>query len=254
MMLLTKKNTRFLVIIALLAALGNYFLGNPLSKYHAGNVAEQYLHETYQDKDFYIEGITFDSKTRNYIAQIVSPSSIDSHFSVGVSTRGNVLYDLYSNDVLSKYNTISRIQDEYSDLAVPALKPLNLKYNIPVITATISFSCSNEKTEYNTAVNAIPLNEIQVDGFYNIRGLAKQAGLLDIEVAESNVSTEQVAEILIAIKSTMDQAKIPFHAINLYLTNTTPTPANSSAILFEAILYEEINETRLVERIHDFQK
>lgn len=249
-----KRSIHFFVLLALSAALANYFLGNPLSKYHACNVAEQYLHETYQDKDFHIEGITFDSKTRNYIVQIVSPSSIDSHFSVGISPGGNVLYDLYSNDVLGKYNTISRIQDEYRDLAVPVLKSLNLTYNIPVITATIPFSFPDEKTEYDTSVNAIPVNKIQVDELYDIRDLGKQAGLLDIEVAENNVSAEEVAEILATIKSTMDLAQIPFHAINLYLTNTDTTPANSSDTLLETILYEEITETGLVERMADYQK
>lgn len=246
-MLLAKKITLILVLIALLIALLNFFIGNPLSKYHVRNVAEEYLHETYQDKDFHIEGITFDSKTRNYIVQIVSPSGIDSHFSVGISPEGNVLYDLYSNDVLGKYNTISRIQDEYRDLAVPVLKSLNLTFNIPVITATIPFSFPDEKTEYDTSVNAIPVNKIQVDGLYNIRNLGKQAGLLDIEVAESNVSAEEVAEILTAIKSTMDQAQIPFHAINIYLPSTDTTPANSSDTLLKTILYEEITETGSVE-------
>ena len=247
MMLLAKKITLILVLIALLIALLNFFIGNPLSKYHVRNVAEEYLHDTYQDKDFHIEGITFDSKTRNYIVQIVSPSGIDSHFSVGISPGGNVLYDLYSNDVLGKYNTISRIQDEYRDLAVPVLKSLNLTFNIPVITATIPFSFPDEKTEYDTSVNAIPVNKIQVDGLYNIRDLGKQAGLLDIEVAESNVSAEEVAEILTAIKSTMDQAQIPFHAINIYLPSTDTTPANSSDTLLKTILYEEITETGSVE-------
>lgn len=251
-MLLAKKITLILVLIALLIALLNFFIGNPLSKYHVRNVAEEYLHETYQDKDFHIEGITFDSKTRNYIVQIISPSSIDSHFSVGISPRGNVLYDLYSNNVLSKYNTISRIQDEYRDLAVPVLKSLNLKYTIPVITATIPFSFADEKTEYDTSVNAIPINEIQVDGLYNIRDLGNQAGLLDVIITESNVSPEQIAEILTAIKSTMDQAQIPFHAVNLYLTNSTAS-TDTSTIIFEAIPYEEITETGLVERIPDYQ-
>lgn len=246
-MLLAKRSMHFLILFTLLAALANFFWGNPLSKHHAGNVAEQYLHETYQENDFYIEGISFDSKTRNYIVQIVSPSSIDSHFSVGISPGGNVLYDLYANDVLGKYNTISRIQDEYRDLAVPVLKSLNLKYNIPVISATISFSFPEENTVYSTSVNAIPINEIQVDGLYNIRDLGKQAGLLDIEVAESNVSPELIAEILTTIKSTMDHAQIPFHAINLYLTSTNTTPANSSDTLLETILYEEIAETGSVE-------
>ena len=65
-----------IALIVGVCVFANGLVGNPISKAVATNTAEKHLEETYSDKDFEIERVTFSFKDGYYHAFIYSPSSL----------------------------------------------------------------------------------------------------------------------------------------------------------------------------------
>src|SRR5699024_3807083 len=95
--------------------ISNSFVGNPISKMIAKTAAENYITEQYADQDFVINDVFYNFKDGYYHADVTSPSSIDTHFSIYIS-GSKVSDDSYENDVLSGRNTYERIDREYRDM------------------------------------------------------------------------------------------------------------------------------------------
>ena len=112
--------TKFLKFIGVLVATGFVvllcmFFGNPVSKLLVTQNAKEYLEENYQGTDFEIETVNYDFKTSNYYVNIVSPSSLDSSFTLYAGLNGKIGYDTYENAVVEKWNTATRINNQYWD-------------------------------------------------------------------------------------------------------------------------------------------
>lgn len=250
---MNKMGTRIIAIIAMIlmaAACGTAILGNPVAKMLAQRGAERYLEAAYPGEDFYIDRLQYNSKTGRYEAKIQSRSSVDSHFDVGISKTGKVEFDTYESNVLSKWNTVNRICNEYSELAVPVLKTLNLKYTLEYTLATIEISPLEKNG--NVPGFALRAEEIQIDGFYDIRELGKQAGVLTVGARDEHVSAEKAAEILLEMKKTMDNAGIPFYGICFSLSSPKADDGievQRKEINVELIRYEEICEDGFTDRL-----
>lgn len=249
-------NKRILVVlmcaavILLVVLLGISVFGNPVAKMLAQRGAERYLEAAYPGEDFYIDRLQYNSKTGRYEAKIQSRSSVDSHFDVGIGKTGKVEFDTYESNVLSKWNTVNRICNEYSELAVPVLKTLNLKYTLEYTLATIEISPLEKNG--NVPGFALRAEEIQIDGFYDIRELGKQAGVLTVGARDEHVSAEKAAEILLEMKKTMDNAGIPFYGICFSLSSPKADDGSEvqrKEINVELIRYEEICEDGFTDRL-----
>lgn len=91
----------------------NAFVGNPVSKILANRNAEKYIEETYQDMELEINKATYNFKDCKYNVHVKSSTSIDTHFSLGISSTGNIIWDSYENYVLNKFNTWQRLDSQY---------------------------------------------------------------------------------------------------------------------------------------------
>ena len=79
-----------IILIAGVSVFANSLVGNPISKAIAKNTAEKHLEETYADKDFEIERVSFSFKDGYYHAFVCSPSSIDSDFTILIDMWGKM--------------------------------------------------------------------------------------------------------------------------------------------------------------------
>src|SRR5690625_4364431 len=104
----------FLIIVVGLLIV-NAFNGNPVSKMMAKKQAKNHIAEHYGDRDFIIDDVFYNFKDGYYNANVISPSSIDSHFTIYV-TSNKVNDDSYEDEVLSGWNTYERIDREYREL------------------------------------------------------------------------------------------------------------------------------------------
>lgn len=134
------------------------------------------------------------------------------------------------------------------------LENLSLNMYIHCIFNSLSFSVPNEASPSIAEENTIPIDKIQIDGLYNINDFAQKAGFLDLEITDKIFSYDQVVDILIAIKETMDQSSVSFHSINLYLSNANAISTETSLVLFEAIQYEDIDDVNLIKNIYRYQQ
>ena len=69
-----------LALIAGVCSFANGLVGNPFSKMLARRTAESYLENNLTDTDYTVETVAYNFKDGGYYARIVSPSSIDGHF------------------------------------------------------------------------------------------------------------------------------------------------------------------------------
>ena len=94
----------------------NAFVGNPISASFADKAIKQYAEKNYSFLDFEIEKVSYNFKDGTYIAMAKSKKSIDTKFAI-YYRGGEVLRDNYDSNVLSMFNTLQRLSDEYSSVA-----------------------------------------------------------------------------------------------------------------------------------------
>ena len=238
-------------LVAVIAFFANAFLGNPISKKLASDTAEKHLAEKYADTDFEIERVFYDFKDSCYHVFIRSPSSIDSHFSLSIDMLGRLGTDYYENDVLSKWNTSSRINNEYSEKVDAVLNSPAFPYNENIGFGDIEFVPPEFVGDPNVPYYAINMNELTVDAVYDINEFGASAGKLTIYIDNETVSYERLAEIALDIKRIFDEADIKFYALDLvleYPKNEDGT-ASKEGVRIMDFLYTDIYEDGLLERI-----
>ncbi len=110
-----------LLLLAVLLLVANAFVGNPLTARAARNRGREYLEERYGDLDLEIKGVTYNPKDSSYIISVLSGTSRDTHFSL-CYREGKIYADDYEIAVLSGWNTMERLCDEYRERLTALLK------------------------------------------------------------------------------------------------------------------------------------
>jgi len=230
---MTRTTRRILKILALLAAVGlivlvagvaNEMVGNPISKHLAVNTAERYLAETHPGTDYTIDRVVYSFKDTGYHCFVVSPSSADTRFTVVVDQWGRLYYETYDT-VASKWNTARRLEEEYRALTDTVFDSSIFPYASDIAFGTLSI-VSREAID-NPRVTDIPdyalvQDELELDQVYDIRALGAAAGRLVVYVDETDITAVRAAEIMLDIKAKMDEAGIPFRAMDFHLQPPLP--------------------------------
>lgn len=92
------------------------FVGNPISAHFAKKAINQYVEDNYAFLDLDVGKVEYNFKFGSYSALAQSRTSIDTKFYI-YYRNGEILYDEYESQVLGRYNTISRLEEEYSTIA-----------------------------------------------------------------------------------------------------------------------------------------
>lgn len=243
------KLAAFAAALALLAGVllfSNALVGNPVSKFLATRAAREYLDTQYPDSDFEIDAANFNFKSGDYVVAVVSPTSIDSHFTLGLSMAGRVLWDGY-HSVESGWNTWERLNAEYRALVDAVLDDPDFGYNV-----FIGFGDLWMEQEYGEPWPPYILySELELDGDYDIRQLGKACGRLTLYVRQDEVSAEEAARILLHTRRALDEANVPFCCIDFVLehplTEDGHLPEGDVQLRYFAC--EDIREEGLVDRV-----
>ena len=94
-------------------------------------------------------------------------------------------------------------------------------------------------------------NELDLDGVYDLAELGSKAGILSINIqakSADEVTIENLAEILLSIRETLDQANLPFYTIACRFYYSDQNDIRVSGLLYEDI-YEEDFETRIYDAL-----
>ena len=192
-------------VIGIILITANHYFGNPISHLLVTHAAENYIAETYSDKDYYVDDIKFVSGVRYpYYAVIKSESSKDTRFFIYLSSNGEVSSDNYQYTVEEKYVVYERINKEYFNLVQEAMQ----KEDFPVEPAVVQgeeliFGRLATKgmlsNEYGLD-HGIEMEKLELDKVYDIYELGKYAGDIVVTVYSEEVTAEKTAEYLLAIK------------------------------------------------------
>lgn len=238
-----------------LAAFANSLVGNPLSKYLAKRGAEKYLAEQYPGTDFYVEQLGFNFKFSDYYAHIRSKESIDSQFTLHIDYFGKVYHDTYDS-VTSGYVTKQRLDTEYRKLT-------DRVFNDPALPFELSISYGElmiyegfligDPDHYDIPDYAMPLEELKVDGEYDIREVGSRCGHLVVYAGCEEVTFEKAAEIMLLLKARFDLENIPFRGIDFVLhpPKSDDGPWMEGEIRVEDFRYEDITPEGLADRIRE---
>lgn len=250
------------VCIALISV-GLYFLcavyGNPVSSALAQSTAKKHLQETYSGTDFEIERIGYDLKTGGYYAKVMSPSSQDSYFTIYTDGLGRFKYDTFHR-IADGTNTFTRLNDEYWSLVKSALPPdhLNTDMHFGELRTTGLFEIFDYVNEdgqriYYTLTKdyGLDVTDLVLDGEYDIHQLGRDHGSIHVNIYDRNVTVERAAELLLEIKTYLDDQDIPFHAIDfdLYEPRNADGQLMGDSISLDDFLYSDIYEEGLTDRV-----
>lgn len=228
-----------IVLIVGVCYCANAFLGNPVSYLLASLSAGKYIEENHAGTDYEVERVAYSFKDGKYYAYLTSPANIDGDFTLTIDYKGEVENNNYTWRVENRYNTESRLQNEYYKLVKEGLSD-SLAYNI-IAEFTFKFPEEFEKHE-----EALLLEELELNKEYDIKELARKQGnvLLWTKVNEPNAET--LAEILLEVKRTADENEVPFYSLEVELFKEGENISRLSVMQF---LYADIYEDGLLERI-----
>ncbi|MBQ3498276.1 MAG: hypothetical protein IJA87_04010 [Clostridia bacterium] len=244
------------VIISIALVIGicvtvNVFVGNPISKHIVTNTAEKHLVEKYSDKDFEIEKVIYDFKDGYYHAFIQSPSSTDSHFTLVIDMYGKLKTDKYESDVLTGWNTSVRLGNEYGEKVDGILDSQSFPYAVDMGFGGIEFVSMEHSNDPFVPDYAMLIEDLTLDGEYNVNELGAKAGKLTIYINDENVSYERLAELILEIKKIFDDADVKFYAMDLVLEY--PKDENGTkkegCVEVRDFLYSDIYEEGMIERV-----
>ncbi len=250
-----KKSVKIILIYLAVLLIGTIlffvcaFFGNPVSYFLAVNSADNYVEENYLDTDYEVEKIGYDFKSTGYYARVISPSSIDTHFSVYFDLLGRPLRDSFEN-VTDGWNTYMRLEDEYRALTDKVFEEVNKKF-----TSDISFG-EIKTFEYSDGYKGkepygIVMSELELDYEYDIKEVAKSAGHLVFYYEETELTAEKSAERLLELKEIFDKHDMPFYAIDFTAQEpkTETNAGNQAEFSVNEFLYSDIYEEGLAERL-----
>lgn len=243
------KLAAFFAALALLAGVlwfSNALVGNPVSRLLAARAAKSYLDGQYPGAGYQVESVTYNLKSGGYTAAVISPTSIDSHFTLGLSMDGRVLWDGF-HSVESGWNTWERLDGEYRALVDTVLESPEFPYNVHISYGTLWM-----EHEYGEPWPPYLLfDDLELDGDYDVRALGKACGKIVLYVRQDEVSADAAARILLETRRALDEVNIPFYCIDFVLEHplTEDGRLPEGDVLVRYFPYADIHEEGLVERV-----
>ena len=238
-----------LCLLAGIAWFANGLLGNPVSRWLARRNAQAYLAEVYPGTDYVIESVRYSFKSGDYSVLVVSPSSIDTRFTLSLSMTGQLWWDSYQTSVTGRWNTWDRLETEYRALADRVFEDPDFPYD-----SNIAYGSLWMDQEYGEpAPPGLLLSELELDREYDMQKLGAECGRLCLYVRQEEVTAEAAAEILLDVRRRFDEAGVSFYCIDFVLNGPRnpdgSIPRDDRQVETRYFPYADIVEEGLVARV-----
>lgn len=248
------KIAALLLAVALIygvASFANSLVGNPISKMMARRTAEKCLAFQYSDTDYAVDEVFYSFKIGGYYVHIVSPCSIDGHFTLTVSMFGKLIGDDYTSRVEGHRNVANRLFSEYRKMVDGVLDSYAYPYAIDMGYGDLEF---DREVGTEAVEDALDRSDLVNDRIYNVGKLGATNGKLVLYIDSDTVTYEKAAEILLKTKELMDGAGISFYSVQLLLRYPPydaekPYERPDGEIDLKDFLYTDIHEEGMVERV-----
>ena len=190
-------------------------------------------------------------KIGGYYVHIVSPSSMDGHFTLTVSMFGKLIGDDYTSRVEGHRNVANRLFSEYRKRVDGVLDSYAYPYKIDMGYGDLEF---DREVGTEAVEGALDRTDLVNDRIYNVGKLGATNGKLVLYIDSDTVTYEKAAEILLKTKELMDAAGISFYSVHFVLRYPPYDAAESykrpeGEIDLKDFLYTDIYEEGIIERI-----
>lgn len=232
-----------LALIAWLAYFAIALLGNPITYGMVKSRAQKYVAENYAAEGYVLTDVSYSFKFGEYLADVEKPGSEDCRFTVFYRTNGKFNGDNYESLVEGGFNVRTRLDMHYRELCDTVFESSAYPYSKDICFGELVFEGDGQdafQTQFGLSGSIL-----KPDAVYNIPELGRQAGRIVVYVDTEEVSSEKAAEVLLNIKSLMEEGGVPFYAIKLVLRS----PDGGRCELTD-FLNADIHEDGLVERIN----
>lgn len=257
-----KKSVKVLAGITAFVLIGgilwfaNSLVGNPVSKALSNNTAKKYVSKNYSDMELQISDVYYSFKDGYYHADIKSLTSKDTYFSIRLSSLGKVEYDSYEYNVVKKFNTYRRLDEEYNSKLKNIFEDKAFPYGSDISFGELKgMPLEDLDSKYSEfgPVYGINLDELELDKNYDINEMGKEYGHIVFYAQDEDISIKRASEILLDIKNILDKNNISFYAIDFTLEKhgeeDEKVNTNEKSIIIEEFLYEDIYEEGLENRM-----
>ncbi len=244
-----------LLLIGFLVYIVDFFTGYPVSYFRVQHTAEQYMEENYSGMDYVLSKPSYSLKLGGFDMEASIPNTIDNHFSISFYRGGTLKYDTYEQDVLNKANTAIRLSNDYN----AKIRDVFANSDFP-FAADISGDFQSARTgvqEQQHEPGVYPekwnIQELVLDGEYDISELSGQYGTVFLSVTSRDVSVKAAAESFLRLKAIMEQNHLPFKSVTLWIssekTDDSENPVEQLQILNFG--WDDIYEEGLEERVNE---
>ena len=210
-----------LLLIGFLVYIVDFFTGYPVSYFRVQHTAEQYLTENYSGTDYVLSKPSYSLKLGGFTMEASIPNTLDNHFSISFSRGGRLQSDTYEQDVLKKVNTAIRLSNDYK----AKLRDVFANSDFP-FAADINGDFQSARTgeiEQRQEPGVYPetwdIQELVLDGEYEVSELSGQYGAVFLSVTSRDVSVKTAAESLLRLKAIMEQNHLPFQSVTLWISS-----------------------------------
>lgn len=211
-----------------------------------------HMENNYKAEDFIIEDLFYNFKDGYYHAEIISPSSIDTHFTISASSK-EISYDGYEDEVLSGWNTYLRIDEEYRALVEEVFSSPDFPLVSDIDFGSIPLLDENAYNDYTEPNYGVALDELEIDEEYDVKKLGKTKGHITFYAQDEEISFDRASELLFMLKNILDEAAVPFYGIDFTLEKPRTAEGivneDDTTIHVAHFLYEDIAQEGLVNRI-----
>ena len=245
--------TAFILIIGILVV-ANAFVGNPVSKALANNTGKKYVSQNYTNMNLDISDVYYSFKDGYYHADIKSRTSKDTYFEITISSLGKVEYDSYEDNVMKKFNTYQRLNDEYDSKLKRIFEDKSFPYDSDIYIGELKeMPLENLDNEFGS-VYGMSLSGLELDKEYDINEMGKKYGHIVFYIQDEDVSIKRSSEILLDIKDILDKNNISFYAVDFTLENYPKEDEKENTTKYKSIniaefLYKDIYKKGLENRI-----
>ncbi len=238
--------------LLMVGVLGMYLLfnGSALARIWIEFQARDFCRNTYPDLAYEVEEVRYDFKHQGYTVHIGSPLSPDSSFTIYYSFFGKPGYSNYDSMVTRRGNTAQRVSEEYEALVLQRLQQID-EMELVDVRAFLEFGGNAKSPNDPIFTYCLKAEELKLDGTYDPELLGAQSGIFVATIHEETISSQQMAIHLLALREALEEADIPFQAIQLNLRQP-PNAAGQyigKSMLLESFRIGEIYPENLPDRI-----
>lgn len=244
-----------LLLIGFLVYIVDFFTGYPISYFRVQHTAEQYMEENYSGTDYVLSKPTYSLKLGGFQLEASIPNTLDNHFSISFYHDGTLKYDSYEEDVLNKANTAMRLSIDYRSKVRDVFENSDFPYAADINGSFESAIAGDKEQRHEPGVYPEKWNiqELVLDGEYDISELSGQYGTVILSVTSRDVSAKTAAESLLRLKAIMEQKHLPFKSVTLWISSEKTDDSGNPIEQLHLLNFgwDDIYEEGLEERVKE---